>query len=288
MAGGGLSIREFTDPGCPFAFSAEPARWRVEWLYGDQIDWSRRMVVLSESPDHYLDRGFTPDKQADSLKRLRRQHGMPVDARERPRMGATAPACRAVVAARLRSPQHEKPLLRHLRVLVMAGWLLDEDETLDRAAREVGLDPQRLAEWMAEPEVEEALREDMAAARAPSAAALVMGDRLASTGEGHRYTCPSYQFQAADGCCFDIPGFRPVEAYEVAIANLGPQLDRRPAPAGVEEVLAWAGEPLATVEVAAVCQLEPEEAREELARVAEHRPVGNDGYWTLPVAEPPR
>lgn len=281
-----LRIQEFTDPGCPFAFSAEPARWRVEWLYGDQIDWTRRMVVLSESPDHYTAKGFTPDKQAESLRRLRRQHGMPIDAHERPRMAATAPACRAVVATRLRAPEREKALLRHLRVLNMAGPLLDEDETIDRAARQVGLDPGELHEWMGEPEVEEALREDMAVARDPSAAALVMEHRLASAGDGQRYTCPSYQFEAADGRCFDIPGFRPVEAYEVAIANLAPELDRRATPARVEDVLAWAGEPLATVEVAAVCQLEPEQAREELARVAEHQPVGNDGYWTLRVAEP--
>lgn len=105
-----LAIEEFTDPGCPFAFSAEPARWRVEWLYGDQ-------------------------------------------------------------------------------------------------------------------------------------------HRLAGDGDDQRYTC-------------------------------------RPTPENVDEVLAWAGVPLATMEVATVCQLQAEEAREELARVAEHQPVGNDGYWALRVAEP--
>lgn len=281
-----VRIEEFTDPGCPFAFSAEPARWRIEWLYGDQIEWHRRMVVLSESPEEYVERGLTPDKQAAHLRDLRRQHGMPIDAHERSRMVATMPACCAVVAARLRSPQHEKPLLRRLRVLGMAGQLIDADETLDRAGRHVGLAPEALREWMAEDEVRHALDDDMAAARSPSAAAQVMGHRLASTAEGQRYTCPSYQFRAQDGQCFDIPGFRPVEAYEVAMANLGTELERRPTPEAVEKVLAWAGEPLATVEVAAVCQLEPEEAREELARVAEHQPVGNDGYWTLRVAEP--
>lgn len=282
----GLRIEEFTDPGCPFAFSAEPARWRVEWLYGDQIEWRRRMVVLSESPEEYVARGLTPDRQAANLRSLRRQHGMPIDAHERPRMAATRPACLAVVAARLRAAEREKPLLRHLRVMGMAGQLIDEPQTLERAARHVGLDPETLRGWMDEDEVQQALAEDMASARNPSAAAQVMGHRLASTAEGQRYTCPSYQFIADEGPCFDIPGFRPVEAYEVAIANLAPGLDRRATPATVEDVLVWAGEPLATAEVAAVCQLEPEEAREELARVAEHQPVGNDGYWTLRMADP--
>jgi predicted DsbA family dithiol-disulfide isomerase len=280
-----LTIQEFTDPGCPFAFSAEPARWRIEWLYGDQLAWERRMVVLSQSPDDYVQKGFTPDKQAESYRRLRREHGMPIDAHERPRMPATEVACRAVVAARLHAPEHERPLLRRLRVLGFAGQLIDEPETIERAARHVGLRPDELSAWMEDPAVRDALAQDMAAARSPSAAALVLDSRLAETEDGHRYTCPSYQFKAADGTCFDIPGFRPVEAYEVAIANLGSELDRRADPETVEEVLAWAAEPLATVEVAAVAKLAPEEAREELARVADFQPVGNDGYWTLRVAD---
>ena len=128
------------------------------------------MVGLSKSPEDYAERGFTPDKQAAAFRRIARDHGMPIDTEERPRMAATVPACRAVVAARERSPEHARPLLRRLRVLNFAGWLLDEPETVDRAARESGLDPERLREWMAEPEVEAALREDMddgAASRCP-------------------------------------------------------------------------------------------------------------------------
>src|SRR5947209_1754951 len=75
-----LRIREFTDPACPFAFSAEPARLRLRWLYGDQIEWELRMVVLSESPDDYLAKGFTPERQVRAL-------------RSRPRASAQARAC---------------------------------------------------------------------------------------------------------------------------------------------------------------------------------------------------
>jgi len=39
-------------------------RARLRWLYGAHIDFNARMVVLSESPQDYLDKGFTPDKQA--------------------------------------------------------------------------------------------------------------------------------------------------------------------------------------------------------------------------------
>ena len=54
-----------------------------------------------------------------------------------------------------------------------------------------------------------------------------------------------------------MPGFNPVEAYETAIANLAPELERRAKPASVEEMLAWAREPLATAEIAMVDAARP-------------------------------
>ena len=44
-----------------------------------------------------------------------------------------------------------------------------------------------------------------------------------------------------DGRTASVPGFNPVEAYEAAIANLAPELERRPRPERVGEVLEWAG-----------------------------------------------
>ncbi len=42
-----LEIIHFTDPACPFAFSAEPIRLRLRWHYGDQLIWRTRMIVLT-------------------------------------------------------------------------------------------------------------------------------------------------------------------------------------------------------------------------------------------------
>ena len=42
-----------------------------------------------------------------------------------------------------------------------------------------------------------------------------------------------------------VPGFNPVETYEAVIANLAPELVRRPKAEAVSEILFWAGEPLA-------------------------------------------
>lgn len=77
-----------------------------------------------------------------------------------------------------------------------------------------------------------------------------------------------------------IPGFHPIEVYEAAIANLAPELVRRPEPSSVGEVLAWAGEPLATAEVAAITGLELEGARAELSAVASPTAAGDEFYWT--------
>ncbi len=48
-----VCITEFTDPGCPWAYSAEPVRRRLDWLYGERLQWRPRMVVLSESAEDY-------------------------------------------------------------------------------------------------------------------------------------------------------------------------------------------------------------------------------------------
>ena len=277
-----VHVREFTDPGCPFAFSAEPAIWRLRWLYGDQLDWETRMVVLSESPEDYYRKGFTVEKLSQGLRDLQQRYGMPIDWRLRPRMQGTAPACRAVVAARLHAPEREWLLLRALRVRSMAGQLLDETATIDGAARDAGIDPRDLERWLGDPSVEDALRDDVRSARRPSSASLAQVHKLAATPDGgQRYTCPSFEFTGPDGRRIDSPGFQPVEVYEAAIANLAPELERRDAPESVEELLEWAQVPLATVEVAAVMGIDPVDARAELARVAHESPVGADGYWSL-------
>jgi hypothetical protein len=71
-----------------------------------------------------------------------------------------------------------------------------------------------------------------------------------------------------------------VEAYVAVIANAAPDLPRRPRPASVEELLAWADAPLATAEVALVMGTGIEAARKALAAAAAWQPAGADGYWT--------
>jgi predicted DsbA family dithiol-disulfide isomerase len=278
-----VCITEFTDPGCPWAWSAEPFRRRLTWLYGDRLEWRARMVGLAEHPDEYLDKGFTPERQAQAFARIAHEHEMPIDTSVRPRMAATLPACRAVVAARLHAPERMRALLRRLRVRHFAGELLDEPGTVEGAAADAGLDAGTLRAWMAGDDVERALREDMAAAREPMPAARALDTKLANWSGGRRYTCPSYEIvRVSDGVRIAVPGFQPFGVYDVVTANLVPGLDRREPPSSVGDVLAWTGTPLASKEVAVVCDISLPEAREQLGRVADERHLGFDGLWTLP------
>jgi 2-hydroxychromene-2-carboxylate isomerase len=219
-----VTVRYFTDPGCPLSFALEPQRLRLRWLYGDQVAWELRMVGLREHKGEW--------RSSDALRRLQRGCGMPIDARERLWDPATIHACRAVVATRLGWPAREAALLRRLRVLAMAGELLDDSDTLELAAAQAGLPVAELAAYCAEKKVEAALTADRSAGR------------------------PSPTF---------------------AVTGPWRELERRADPASVEEVLAWAGMPLATAEIAAVCG---RDVRAELAQAARFEPVGGDGYWS--------
>jgi 2-hydroxychromene-2-carboxylate isomerase len=267
-----LEITLFTDPACPFAFSAEPQRLRLLWHYGEGIEWRPRMIVLTLEPGE-------AEQLAGGAPGLQRKYGMPIDPAPDPRPASSEPACRAVVAARLNAPSAAEPLLRALRVRTMAGGLLDDQALIDAAAIDAGIDPGGLAGWVASERTAAALAADIEAARAPAPAARALDHKLGGPPEARRYTAPSYEIRNGSGALFVLPGFHPIEAYEAAVANLDPELERRPAPGGVGELLDWAPYPLATAEVIAITGLDPPEARAALARSGEPIAAGADFYW---------
>lgn len=222
------------------------------------------------------------ERLAAGAPNLQRRFGMPIDPRPLRRPASSEPACRAVVAVRLHAPGAAQALLRRLRVRAMVGGLLDEPELIAGAARDAGLDPGLVAVWVDREDAAEALAADIAAARAPAAAARALDHKLGGPPYERRYTAPSYELRrGADATAFAIPGLNPVEVYETAIANLAPELVRAPKPERVEEVLAWAGEPLATAELALLMGLELVAVRAQCAAVARELPAGRESYWTL-------
>jgi 2-hydroxychromene-2-carboxylate isomerase len=270
-----IEIDLYTDPACPFAFSAEPVRRRLRWLFGDALAWRPRMIVLT------LEDGEA-DKLAEGAPGLQRRYGMPITAGAYPRPASSEPACRSVVAARRRAPEAAEALLRSLRVRAMAGGLLDDPGLIAAAARDAGLDPGLLQDWCAEPGTEAELAADIAAARAPSRAARALDHKLGGPDHERRYSAPSYELRRSDGSASaSVPGFNPVGVYETVIANLAPEIPRAAAPDSVAELLAWAVAPLATAEVLEIMDTDAVTVRAELGACAVPIPAGADFYWVF-------
>jgi predicted DsbA family dithiol-disulfide isomerase len=269
-----IEITVFTDPACPFAFSAEPVRLALRWRYGDALQWQLRMIVLTLEPGE-------GDKLAQGAPGLQRRYGMPIAPHPYPRTFSSEPACRAVVAVREYCGQAAAArLLRGLRVRAMAGGLLDDERLVRSAGTEVGVYPSDLRRWSTSAPTEAALRADIAAAREPSPGARALDHKLGGPRGERRYTAPSYEL-AAGKRSISVPGFNPADVYETAIANLAPDVRRREPPADVGELLRWAEVPLATAEVVEIMQLPEPEVRDALAQVANPRPAGADMYWSL-------
>ena len=112
-----VAVTHFSDPGCPWAYSASPAHAVLRWRYREQLQWRLVVIGLTEQADQYLRRGYTPAKSARGYLRFRRR-GMPFATQPRERISATGLACRAIVATRLHAPEYEHAVFRALQF----GW----------------------------------------------------------------------------------------------------------------------------------------------------------------------
>ncbi|HEV3389146.1 MAG TPA: DsbA family protein [Solirubrobacteraceae bacterium] len=277
----GVKVTIYTDPGCPFGFNAQRQETQLDWHYGHGLAITRRMIVLTERSSTFEERGLSREMVAGNARRLRSTYAMPMLTDPPEKLTATIDACRAYVAARIHDPARADLLLRALRRRVFSeGQPLDELETIHGAAADVGIETNALDAWLADDEVEKALREDMAATRSPAPEALALAHRLSRSDSGLRYSTGSAVFEA-DGRRVVMPGFQPFAVYEVSVANVAPALERKPAPKSVDELLAWAPYPLATAEVAEVRGIGVDEAREELEQAgAKLTDAAGDGYWS--------
>jgi 2-hydroxychromene-2-carboxylate isomerase len=289
-----IHATHFSDPGCPWAYSANPALSVLRWRYGDQLEWRLVLIGLAETTERYQRFGMTPTSQARGYRRFRAR-GMPFATEPRPQLSATARACRAVVATRLRQPELEWAAFRALQF----GWfttplVLDQDADIASALSAVeGLDVDAVVAAIDDPEVREAYEADRAEARTAGGKPAEAQGRTANSDGAERYTAPSVIFTTEDGRSLECGGFQPLEAYDVCLANLDPTLERRPPATDVAELLAEFEHGITTREVA-LCmaeRLDPpdDEAAEDAlieARGADQairRGVGNGAIW-LPGA----
>ena len=284
-----ITVLHFSDPGCPWAYSASPAFAALRWRYRDQLDWRLIVIGLTEDAQQYRDRGYTPERQARGYRNFRR-YGMPFATQPKRRVAATARACRAIVAARLEDTALGDAAFRALQLMQFTTPLvLDDDDDLATGLNRVpGLDPATIVGRIDDREVVRAYEADRALARTAQGSPTEFQGKSASTDGPVRYTAPSIIFER-DERRLEAGGFQSPEAYDVLIANLDPTLERRPAPTDPVEALDEAPLGLVTAEVAEIMRSGPHPAdrgaaedalieaaaRGDAVRVA----TGDDGVW---------
>jgi protein-disulfide isomerase-like protein with CxxC motif len=248
-----ISVTHFSDPGCPWAYSASPAFAVLRWRYGSQLDWRLVTIGLAEDPDRYVQLGYTPARMTVGNMRFRR-YGMPFLSEPRARVAATGRACRAIVATRLLDPPREGDVFRALQL----GWftttlVLDEDKDIARALERVsGLDVKAVLAAIDDERTIAAYESDKQETRTAEGSPTDFQGKARNTDGLVRYSAPSIRFDGPDGRRLEAGGFQKVEAYDVLIANLDPGLEREaPAAEPLEALTRFPGG-LVTQEVAAI------------------------------------
>jgi 2-hydroxychromene-2-carboxylate isomerase len=247
-----IDVVHFTDPGCPWAYSASPALAVLRWRYGDQLRWRLVTIGLTEEADQYVRRGYTPAGSARGYLRFRRR-GMPFATQPRHRVSATALACRAIVAARLQDPDCEIATFRALQFAWFTTPLVldDPDDLAEALERVDGLDVPAVIAALGSTEVEGAYQADRAEARTAAGSPTEAQGKAAQSDGPVRYTAPSLIF-ARDERRLEAGGFQPVEAYDVLLANLDPTLGRMPPADDPLDALVPFSDGLTTYEIAAI------------------------------------
>ncbi len=286
-----IAVTEFTDPGCPWAYSASPALAVLRWRYREQLDWRLVMIGLADDAGLYVERGYTPTRMTQGNVHFRR-FGMPFLAEPRARVAATGRACRAVIATRRLDPERERDVLRALQF----GWftttlVLDDDEDIATALAGVeGLDVAAVLAAIDAPETLADYERDKQETRTAEGGPTEFQGKARQTDGPVRFSAPSLVF-VCDGVRLEAGGFQPLEAYDVLIANLDPTLDRHEPAAEAIDALREFPAGLTTQEVAAIMAVNnvpPDRAaaERELIGLCGERAVrrvalGDDALWKL-------
>ena len=285
-----IRATHYTDPACPWGYSANPALRVLEWWYGEQIEWRLVMIGLRDAVSDEASRDFDGSARAAGQGTFRRLYGMPFALNPKPRASSTGRGCRAVVAAGLLEPGLEWDVLRALHFANFnTPLLLDDDELIREALAAAGLDADAIVDRLDDPDVTQAYERDKAESRTAAGSAAELQGKTSTSDGPVRYTAPSVVFERGDER-FVAGGWQPLLAYDVLIANLDPTLKRTPPPGTPAPLLEYFGGGLTTAEVAELLAQGPDyvtdlESAERLllqlvaTGAAIRIPVGHDAVW---------
>jgi protein-disulfide isomerase-like protein with CxxC motif len=234
----------YTDAGCPWAYSANPALRVLEWRFRDQLSWRLVMIGLRE---HVSEEAASTFDGQRALARWQQvfgaRYGMPFATEPKERPSGTGRGCRAVVAAGLAEPGSEWQVFRALQFGYFASSVyLDDTESLGTAVGEAATradDPDVVAEY----------ERQRAEARSASGSPAHVQDKTTVSDGLVRFTAPSVVFRRDEETAY-AGGWQPLLAYDTLLANFAPDLERTPPPESPEALLDFFPRGLTTAEVA--------------------------------------
>jgi predicted DsbA family dithiol-disulfide isomerase len=239
---GALTVVEYTDPACPWAWGSEPKFRRLraqleDW--GLQVGWRRVFGILFDEGEPPA-----PDPAAEAawyleeLKEIAGHTGAPVPDRLEWVSATSWPASLAAKAAEQQGPEIADAVLNRLRETTFVdGRPADTAQrVLDAVRGLTGLDVEALARAAVSAHVLAAVRADWAQTREPCPEVMDITEpgrhngRAKPLGEdpadGFRYALPTLVFCGPGGRAV-VPGWRPFEQYlDAARAVTAAELSR--------------------------------------------------------------
>jgi protein-disulfide isomerase-like protein with CxxC motif len=281
----------YTDAGCPWAYSANPALRVLEWRFREQLSWRLVMIGLREEASEAAIRTYSPERAIERWRFYEERYGMPFATKAKERPSGTGRGCRAVIAAGMIDPRSEWVVFRALQIANFTTALyLDDAESIRSGLRSVaGIDADRLVDMIDDDEVVAEYERQRSAAGAARGTASEAQGKTAMSDQQVRYTAPSVVFRNGRHTA-EAGGWQPLLAYDVILANLDASLDRTPSPESIEALFGYFPLGLTTAEVAQLLADGPDpapdiaETRDALQTPAaggtvRRVPLGSDALW---------
>ena len=250
-----IEVTEFTDPGCPWAYSASPALAALQWRYRDQLRWRIVAIGLTEDPAALRRRRLHARRAMSAGSSTSAATGCP----SRPLRGRAWPpparACRAIVATRLLDPDASATSCGRCSSRGSPPRCSStRTRTSPRALGAVrGLDARRVVAAIDDPATLEAYEQDRRETRTADGGATDFQGKAAPDRRAGALLGPfAGASRARPACALEAGGFQPLEAYDVLIANLDRSFERHAPPETPLEALARFPAGLVTREVAAI------------------------------------
>jgi 2-hydroxychromene-2-carboxylate isomerase len=241
----------YTDAGCPWAYSANPALRVLEWRFRDQLAWRLVMIGLREEVSEAAARAYDPERALERWGVYRSTYGMPFALEPKQRPSGTGRGCRAVIAAAMLQPGSEWRVFRALQLANFTSSLyLDDAESIRKELHDIpGVDADAIAARVDDDDVVGEYERQRAEARSATGSPAEAQGKTASTDGDVRFTAPSVVFRKGDQVVV-AGGWQPLLAYDTLLANLDPSLERVEPPDDPEPLLDFFADGLATAEVA--------------------------------------